>query len=192
MRFQIRKPNELGALQGRPRYECPFSAAASGHRPASCGKDLYQPYWSSKILEELERVLVRVGNLAPDAARRVRAEITRAFPEASIEGFEHLEPAMANDPADRHVAAAATLVGAQVIATANVRHFSGLPQSLGIQTPDAFLMGLLGLAPTQMDAILREIQSDYRNPLQDVSALLSRLGAVAPNFKAAMEVRLQP
>lgn len=155
-------------------------------------KDLYQPYWSPKILEELERVLVRAGHVAPDAAQRACAEIVRAFPEALIEGFEHLEPVMANDAGDRHVAAAATLAGAQVIVTANVRHFSGLPQSLDIQTPDAFLMGLLGLAPTQMDAILREIQADYRNPPQDISALLSRLGAVAPTFKAAMAARLQP
>ena len=155
-------------------------------------KDLYQPYWSTKILDELERVLVRVGHVAPDAARRARVEIARAFPEALVEGFEHLEPAMANDPGDRHVAAAATLAGAQVIVTANVRHFSDLPQSIEIQTPDAFLTGLLGLAPSQMETVLREIAADYRNPPQDISAMLSRLSAVAPSFQAAMSARLVP
>ena len=46
--------------------------------------------------------------------------------------------------------------------------------------------GLLSLTPSHMEIILHEIASDYRNPPQAVSPLMSRLKAVAPNFKTAM------
>jgi hypothetical protein len=44
---------------------------------------------------------------------------------------------MPNDEKDRHVAAAAVKGGAQVIATANLRHFAQLPDGIEAQGPDA-------------------------------------------------------
>ncbi|MCZ4088670.1 PIN domain-containing protein [Sinorhizobium psoraleae] len=52
-----------------------------------------------------------------------------AFPDASVEGWEEIEPDMRNDPKDRHVVAAAVAAEATVIVTSNVRDFSNLPDA---------------------------------------------------------------
>lgn len=133
--------------------------------------------------------MAREGHVDAEAARRARTQIERAFPEALVTGFEHLEPVMPNELGDRHVAAAATLIGAQVIVTANVRDFAGLPPQQEVQTPDVFLIHLFGLAPAVLSTVLEEIAADYRKPPQSVQTLLSRLAAVAPNFQVALAKR---
>lgn len=46
-----------------------------------------------------------------------------AFPNASVNGYQHLIAAMTNDAKDRHVAAAAVRGNAALIVTANLRDF---------------------------------------------------------------------
>jgi hypothetical protein len=71
--------------------------------------EVYQPLWSSDILEELQRsVLERL----PEANIVGRiAAMVEAFPEAEVSGFEPLVEGLTNDPGDRHVLAAAIVGG---------------------------------------------------------------------------------
>ena len=102
-------------------------------------RDLYQLYWSAEILDEMHRNLVAQGFMIEAQARRSRAVMEDAFPEAMITGHESLIPAMPNHPKDRHVAAAAVKAGAQVIVTNNLRDFAELPDDIEAQHPDTFL-----------------------------------------------------
>ncbi len=68
--------------------------------------------------------------------------MAHAFPEALVEDYELLVPAMPNHEKDRHVAAAALKAGAQVIVTHNLRDFGSLPDGIEAQAPDDFLVDL--------------------------------------------------
>ena len=58
-------------------------------------------------MDEVSRNLVEKFGLSRERAAYRESEMRRHFPEAWVEGFEDLIPAMANHPKDRHVAAAA-------------------------------------------------------------------------------------
>ena len=106
---------------------------------------LYLPKWSRTIMDEMTRNLIAKWQMAPEKARRREMELRRHFPEAWVEGFETLEDAMTNDPADRHVLAAAVRSQADLIVTYNRRHFpaaSLAPWEIAIQGPSAFLQPL--------------------------------------------------
>ncbi|MCX5110473.1 PIN domain-containing protein [Streptomyces sp. NBC_00378] len=68
--------------------------------------ELYEPLWSTDILDELTRnVGERIGALK---AKGIVEAMTG--PDSLVSGHEALIPAMANDPKDRHVLAAAVRV----------------------------------------------------------------------------------
>src|SRR5688572_8788121 len=70
---------------------------------------LYTPFWSSEILNEVYRVQTTKFKkpYSVESANYWREEVTKAFPESSVIGWEGLVPAMTNDEKDRHVLAAA-------------------------------------------------------------------------------------
>lgn len=85
--------------------------------------DLFRPLWSDQILAEVERTqTTKLGQPPPKARRRIQ-QMRRAFPDALVENFEDLIPAMTNDRKDRHVLAAAVRSGASLIVTANLKDF---------------------------------------------------------------------
>ena len=109
---------------------------------------LYLPRWSQMIMDEVTRNLVVKWQMAPEKARRREEELRRHFPEAWVEGYEPLIGAMANDPSDRHVLAAAVRSHSELIVTYNRRHFpatSAQPLKIDVQAPSAFLRGLYDL-----------------------------------------------
>ena len=68
--------------------------------------------------------------LRPARAERLLATMRAAFPEAMVTGHLHMVPEMGNEPADRHVLAAAATGRAGVIVTFNLRHVSlGAPSA---------------------------------------------------------------
>lgn len=69
--------------------------------------EIYEPLWSEEILAEVERNLVEKFSVPPEKASRRLARMRSAFPNAVVEDYESLMPAMTNHPKDRHVAAAA-------------------------------------------------------------------------------------
>lgn len=154
-------------------------------RAAAAG--FFQIYWSEEILEETRRNLVRQLGLPEDGATRRCEAMRRAFREAMVTGYESYVTVMENHPKDRHVAAAALKVGAQVIVTSNLRDFRRLPEGIEAQSPDDFLCNLFGLAPDRMLAIVKEQAAALRRPPVSFEQVLGGLGTVVPDFAAAVK-----
>src|SRR5690349_3705422 len=89
---------------------------------ASAG--LYRLRWSADILHEVQHALVEDLHVTEERAQRRVAHMMRAFPEATVEGYETLIPSVhPRDAGDRHVLAAAVRAQAQVLVTVNTRDF---------------------------------------------------------------------
>ncbi len=71
----------------------------------------YQPRWTATILDEVTRNLIKNQQVTPAQAERLAAVMTRAFPSAQVEGYQHRVSMMTNQAKDRHVAAAAVHAG---------------------------------------------------------------------------------
>lgn len=162
----------------------PFSLRDTLLRAAAAG--FYQARWSSQILDEMTRNLVSKGTMPEDKANRLRAIMTREFPEAEVTGYEHLIAAMKNHEKDRHVVAAAVKAGAQVITTSNLKDFAELPEGVEAQSPDEFLCNLFDLDPESFVELLREQAEDLVNPRMSLDDLLVRLARVVPDVVAAV------
>jgi hypothetical protein len=107
-----------------------------------------------------------------------------AFPDANVEGWERLEPAMRNHPKDRHVAAVAATIGAGIIVTSNIRDFSDLPPGIVAITPDDFLVSLLSEDVERLLEALVAQAAGYRRPTLSVVELMEKLSGIAPKFAA--------
>ena len=82
------------------------------------------------------------------------------------------------DPDDRHVLAAAIRGRADVIVTANLRDFpANILGEFGIeaQHPDAFILYLLNLAPSQVAGAARDHRDSLRNPPKTIEQYLDAL-----------------
>lgn len=162
----------------------PFSLRDTLLRAAAAG--FYQVRWSSQILHEMTRNLVSKAAMPEDKANRLRAIMTREFPEAEVTGYEHLIAAMKNHEKDRHVVAAAMKTGAQVIITSNLKDFAELPEGVEAQSPDVFLSNLFDLDPDSFVELLREQAEDLINPSMTFDELLGRLARVVPDVVAVV------
>lgn len=166
----------------------PFTIRDTLLRAAASG--LYQLRWSAQILDEMERNLVSTGAMTAPKAKRLRAIMTREFPDAEVTGYEPLISAMKNHEKDRHVVAAAVKAGAQVVTTSNLRDFASLPDGIEAQSPDRFLTSLFDLQPALFVDLLREQARDLVKPPMALDELLDRLARVAPELVAAVQDRL--
>ena len=155
--------------------------------------DLYRVYWSQEILDEVTRNLVRQNKMSPSQAQHLSSEMNKAFPEAIVEVPSLLLGAMDNDLKDRHVLAAAVVAKAQVIITANLKHFPEealSPWEIEAQHPDTFLVNLFDLAPEKMIKVVQLSAQDRRNPVSALD-LLARLTKTVPNFTQAVSTVIQ-
>jgi predicted nucleic acid-binding protein len=155
-------------------------AAAAGY---------FQIFWSAEILDETRRNLVKTLRTSEEQAAKRCEAMRRFFPEAMVTGYEPLVAAMENDPKDRHVAAAALKVGAQVIVTSNTRDFTKLPEGIEAQTPDEFLCNLFGLRPDAMVAIVTAQAAALKRPPVTFEQVLGGLATVAPRFAELVRSR---
>lgn len=146
----------------------------------------YRVHWSGRILDEMSRNLLTQHRVTVAQSERLANQMTRAFPEAEVEGWEPLEAAMPNDPEDRHVAAAATHIGAGFIITQNLKDFSILPDGIRAVSPDLFLVDRLAAMPEAVVDALRKQAASYRNPPTDFYALLEWLERDLPEFVKTM------
>jgi predicted nucleic acid-binding protein len=126
-----------------------------------------------------------------DQAAHLMAAMRNAFPEAQVRDYEGLIPSMRNDEKDRHVAAVAVKIGAQVIVTSNLKDFRQLPDGIEAQSPDDFLLVLLDLAPQGMLSLLRRQAGALRRPPVTLNELLTGLGKTVPQFEKAIRELLQ-
>jgi predicted nucleic acid-binding protein len=151
----------------------------------------YVPLWSDDILEETRRSILRDRpDLTSTSLDRMFSALARAFPASRVEGYQGLVASMTNDPADRHVLAAAVTGGAGVIVTHNVRHFAEValaPWAIEVQQPDEFLGDLLDLDPQLVVEVLRVQAAERERPPTSLEEMLGFLAKQVPAFVA--EVR---
>ena len=153
----------------------------------AAGPRLYLPKWSDQIMVEVTRTLQENFGLSPQKAMYRESEIRRHFPEAWIDGYEDLIPAMTNHPKDRHVLAAAARAGVKVIVTYNLKDFpssSLAPYAITAQGPSAFLKSLYDMAPS---AVIQTLETQAAAISQPMSYLLSRLSVNTPAFVGMIE-----
>lgn len=148
---------------------------------------LYTPRWSGRILEEVARNLVNDRRATPEQAMKLVDVMQRAFEDAEVPeaAIASLEPAMLNEPADRHVLAAAVASDAEAIVTSNIRHFPAAacePFGIEVVHPDAFLCELHERAPAKIRVALTEQASALSRPPLTETDVLDRLAATVPEF----------
>ncbi len=160
-------------------------------RAAEAG--LYRLRWSEEILDELGRNLREDRGLAEEQTKHLLTEMRRAFPEATVSGYERLVGSMTNHPGDRHVLAAAVQAAAHVIVTDNLKDFPDealTPFNVEAHPPDVFLEFLLDRHPDQMAQIMIDLNAARRKPSEELSATLDRLANSAPRFVAQLREHL--
>lgn len=154
-------------------------------------RELYDPYWSDRILAELERNLLGLGLTAEQVAWRI-GHMQRAFPEAMVpaDAVARLESAMTNDAKDRHVLAAAVASPAEAVVTFNLRHFQPEacePHDIEPLHPDEFLVTLYDLDPPTVSAEVGAQAAALTRPPMSRSQLIEILRrAGVPAFAARL------
>ncbi len=152
--------------------------------------DLYLVRWSRRILEEVSRNLTADGRTTQAQARRLVEVMRRTFDDAEIPeaAIADVEPTMSNEPADRHVLAAAVADEAvRTIVTLNLRHFPVAacePFGVEVVHPDAFLCRLHEDAPAEVHAALTEQAAALTRPPMSVTDVLELLAPTVPDFVA--------
>lgn len=163
---------------------------------STADEDLYLPYWSQKIIDEVIGNLVKGGTLSQEKAKNLERTIKIAFPEAMVEVPVALEQAMTNDPKDRHVLAAAVTAGADIIVTNNLKDFREndlAPWKIIAQSPDEFLSDLLDEYPDSIVDLLQQQSQKYKNPPKTFTELINFLGEKAgtPKFASFILLKVQ-
>jgi predicted nucleic acid-binding protein len=136
---------------------------------------LFRAKWTERIHDEWIRSLLarcseaKRAEMAKSLARS-REAMNRAVPDCMVDGYEDLIPVLTlPDEDDRHVLAAAIRGRADVIVTANLKHFpeSALEQ-YGIEArhPDVFVTNCIDLDLEAVCLALKEQREDYvRRPM---------------------------
>ncbi len=156
--------------------------------------ELYQVHFSQEILDGATRNLVKKGRMTDDKAARFQQMLKTHFPEAMVEVPPELVAVMSNEPGDRHVVAAAIMAKAEVIVTANLKHFPAealIPWGIEAWHPDDFLVHLDESSPEKMIQVIRQQSEDLQNPPLNVAELLDNLETNnrLPKFASNIRVR---
>ena len=153
-------------------------------RVAAAG--VYRLHWTTEILDEMSRNLVARGVMPMEPAARLRRQMEAAFPDAMVDDYARHIPEMPNHAKDRHVAAAAVAIGAEVIVTANLKDFAVLPPGVAAMSPDDFLCTRFAADPDSVLEALARQAAARRRPPMDVDTILDRLASSLPVFVAAV------
>lgn len=149
----------------------------------------YEPVWSHKILNEVERTLVIKFGALPHKCRSLLGAMKSAFPSAMTRPSSRVIASMGNAEHDRHVAAAAVTAGAGIIVTFNVRDFKGLPKTVRILRPDEFLFEHWESNAARMTAALAKQRAIMKRHPMTVDGILDQLSRTVPRFAAAARAR---
>jgi predicted nucleic acid-binding protein len=150
----------------------------------------FQVYWTDEILDEARRNLVANNLMTDEKAAKLVATMKRAFPEATVSGYEPLIASMESHEKDRHVVAAAVKAGAQVIVTDNLRDFRKLPEGLEAQSADEFLSNLFDLDPDSFVALLRRQAAGLKRPPVSFDDLLRGMSKLVPEVISAVRAHI--
>jgi hypothetical protein len=146
--------------------------------------DLYRPLWSEVVHDEWTRNLLKDRpDIDPARIARTRHLMMMHLPDALVSGHEPLIDALKlPDPGDGHVLAAAIKGGAQVLVTANLRHFpAAVLDVYGIRArhPDGFIRDLIESEPDDAIEAFKIDRASLTKPamtVEDYLAALERSG----------------
>lgn len=131
--------------------------------------DAFEPRWTEAILDEMRRNVI-ADHPTIDPAHFEAGSVgamRRAFPAASVEGYEHLIGDMDNHPKDRHVAAGALHIDAAAVVTYNVRDFDSellRQRGIAIMTPPQLIGQLVGDEPSAVALAVRAMAARKKRP----------------------------
>lgn len=157
---------------------------------------LFRPVWSGQILEETKRSILRVHpEIEEERISKRIAAMRFAFEDAEVSEAQICArlPAVPESVPDhdRHVVAAALAGRADVIVTANLRHFAAPHLAeLGIlvEGPDDFLIDQWYLsAPAVADALVA-MALQTKRPSLSPDGVLALLERSVPSFVAIVRV----
>jgi hypothetical protein len=101
------------------------------------------------------------------------------MPEATVEDYDVLVGQLAlPDDGDRHVLAAAIKGDAEILVTANLRHFPApalAPYGIEALHHDEFVLRLIERVPARVLAAARDHRQSLKNPPKSVEAYLAAL-----------------
>lgn len=145
--------------------------------------------WSDEILDETRRALIGQLNRTPSEADRLLTAL-RAFPFATVTGYEHLVDALElPDPNDRHVLAAAIHDECDVLVTQNIRDFPDdvldRADILRLDIDNALIM-FARMFDSQLPGIIIDLIAALRNPPTTLEEWIKRLARTAPG--AAVQI----
>jgi predicted nucleic acid-binding protein len=148
-------------------------------------EQLFEPRWSDRIFDEVERTLIAKMGRPPDKVAKRLGAMREAFPEAFVHGFEWMEPSLSCDAKDRHVLAAAIASNATTIVTTNLKDFPDeacTRHDVAVLHPERFLLDLLALdAGANAAAVMRDAGRKIRPPMTP-QQLLAGVTDLAPTF----------
>jgi len=127
-------------------------------------------------------------------AARIEQAMRTAFEEAEVDAaeIERLEPAMTNEPKDRHVLAASVAADSELIATFDLDDFPPRAcEPLGVEAthPDDFLLDLHDLNPEAVRAALEQQAADLNPPWPLDELLRAFTTAGVPRFADAVRAQ---
>ena len=140
--------------------------------------ELFRAKWTAEILDEcFDGIRRQRPDLDADKLARTRELMIRAVPDCLVTGYEGLVTSFElPDPDDRHVLAAAVRAGAQIIVTANTRHFPDkVLEQFGIEAQDAdeFVVNLIDIDAATVPGVVTAQAADLRNPPTTIEQLLA-------------------
>jgi predicted nucleic acid-binding protein len=142
--------------------------------------EAYRPLWSDRVQKEWTDALARHRpDLPREKIERVRALMEQHIPEATVEDYEALVGQLTlPDDGDRHVLAAAIKGNAEILVTANLKHFPApalAPYGIEVLHPDEFVLRLVERAPARVLAAARDHRQSLKNPAKSVEEYLGAL-----------------
>jgi len=127
---------------------------------------LYRPLWSQAILSELEyheaQKLIKRGAMEDQAAASAShliTQMTNAFDDACVYGWESLEGSFGlPDPDDEHLVAAAVVGGAEAIVSDNISDLpvGKVPDHIQVIEPAVFAANTIAVSP---DVAVRALET---------------------------------
>ena len=144
---------------------------------------LVQAKWTEEILDEMVRARQRRNpGLDPAKLVRVRELMTDAVADCLVTGYEPLIDSLKlPDPDDRHVLAAAVKASAQVIVTANLKHFPASELSawnVEAKSPDDFVLDQITIDGRVVFSCVEQIANTRQRAPRTVPDVLAELGNV--------------
>ena len=151
---------------------------------------LFRPLWSESINEEwMVSVHVNRPDLTRPQLEAARSAMDRAFPAASVSGFERLIPALSlPDPDDRHVLVAAVHAGTDLIVTVNLKDFPTAilaPHGIVAMHPDAFVEYLFDLDEIEAIAAVARMRRRLRAPPLNPDGFIDSIAQVGMPLTAS-------